>query len=257
MRAISSGLPLGFDGKLRQHLRPHSHEGVRPRSAFAGLLARYVHHARTAGGVEVREFAHFSNTWIMSPAVHDSRLASATRKPLARQKDTISFDPLQGTGVTSPHSILAGRKRVSPGRCLKSWVSLASRHGTRRGAASADQIDGSLREEFEGDHGGNRIAGQSEEKLAARLAEHQRRTGLDGDAVEIELGAEIAQDIFHQVVLARRDSAGNEQEVGGQPAFDEFARFLRLVASDRKQDRAGAGADSPGPPANRVLELRI
>src|ERR1041385_1816872 len=119
------GVSLGILWKLHQHFRLHSEEPVRPGSPLAGLLAGYIHHARTACSIEVREFTHFKSTWIISPAAHDSRFASAMRNPLARQNDTISFEPLHGTGVTSPHSILAGRNRISPGRCLKSWVSLA------------------------------------------------------------------------------------------------------------------------------------
>ena len=52
-RAISSGLPLGLLGKLRDHRRLHFHEGMRARRALGGRLGGNVHHARRAGVIVV------------------------------------------------------------------------------------------------------------------------------------------------------------------------------------------------------------
>ena len=57
------------------------------------------------------------------------------------------------------------------------------------------------------------LPGQAEEKLAARPAEHQRLPRLDQHAVEKELRAEIRQHLLHHVVFARRNAAGEQQQI--------------------------------------------
>src|SRR5437764_1661073 len=83
-----------------------------------------VHHPHAARGIVVRELFHLESTRISSPFGYSPRSGSATRKALARVRAGMSPEPCHPTGVTSAPSALtrAGRKRVSPARCLKSRV---------------------------------------------------------------------------------------------------------------------------------------
>ena len=69
-----------------------------------------------------------------------------------------------------------------------------------------EEFERRSREEFEGDHGGRGVAGEPEHKFPLCAAEHERLSGLNQHAVEIEFGAEIRKHAFHDVVFAGRDA---------------------------------------------------
>ena len=93
----------------------------------------------------------------------------------------------------------------------------------------AQQFERGPREHFEGHHGGGRVARQPEEELAARPPEYQRLAGLNQHAVEKEFRAEARQHALDDVVLARRDAAGKQQQVGVQgPIRSILACAIRL-----------------------------
>src|ERR1022692_2706815 len=48
---------------------------------------------------------------------------------------------------------------------------------------------------------------------SGQISEDQRLAGLDADAGEVEAGADAGKGRLHQVEFARRDAAGNQQQV--------------------------------------------
>ena len=67
------------------------------------------------------------------------------------------------------------------------------------------------------------LPGQAEEELAARTAEDQRLAGLNQDAIEKEFGPQSGEDALDDIVLARRDTAGKQQQIRLQTALDQLA----------------------------------
>ncbi len=98
------------------------------------------------------------------------------------------------------------------------------------------------------DLGGDGIARQPEEVgpaargaggLGGRItslfweaAEHHGLAGLDQGAGEKEHGAELFQHRLHQVVLARRDSTGEQHQVSAAGLGDACAQIAHRIASD-------------------------
>jgi hypothetical protein len=84
-------------------------------------------------------------------------------------------------------------------------VGFEKRQRTRAGAA--EHIDCGRDEELEGDHGGDGIAREAEDKGVAAAAEYGGLPWADGDGVEIEFGAEGFEYSFDEVVFAHGDPA--------------------------------------------------
>ncbi len=64
------------------------------------------------------------------------------------------------------------------------------------------------------------------------------------------------QRLFHYVVLARGDAAGEQQQVGAEALFDDFARVLDSVAR-HGSTRGMPPARATCAASERALELRI
>jgi len=79
---------------------------------------------------------------------------------------------------------------------------------------------------------------------------------LDEDAVEEELGAEGGEGALDEIVLAGGDASGEEQQVGGEGAFDGGAGLGFAVRRHGEDDGASAGASDLAASA-QALELRI
>lgn len=107
--------------------------------------------------------------------------------------------------------------------------------------ASGEAVESGTGEDFETDHGGSRVAGEAEEESVAGAAEDERLTGLNGDAVEEELCAELLECKFDDIVLAGGDAAGEEKEIGFEALFDERAGFVETVWGGGKDNGDAAG----------------
>ena len=200
--------------------------------------------------------------WIRSPRLRIRRdPPSATRNALARVRAGTSLDPCQGTGVTSVPSALrcAGRKRVSPMRWRNSRVSLengmcsviSSWPPSSSSAARAKISKVTMVEDG--------FPGSPKKNLPARPAEHQRLSRLNQYAVKIELRSEPGQHTLDDIVLAGRDAARDQQQIGAETALDELAGVLQLVTSHGQNFRRPAcPADLCGQRMHiRVTDLKI
>ena len=116
MRAISSGLPLGFLGQAAQHCRPHAHKSVRARRAPGFRLGGNVHHARAARGIEMREFFHFSSTRISSPPPFGAIRIGHQKGVGARQRGHVARAvPVHGRHFRAVGTEVRGQKARQPG----------------------------------------------------------------------------------------------------------------------------------------------
>ena len=196
MRAISSGLPLGFSGSFA------STSGCIRTKAWARAVrlvagfGRNIHHARAAGGIVVRELFHFSSTRISSPAFHSARSGSATRNALARVERRHIARAAPGHGsqlrLCAGPSDDGGQEARQPG-----FVAEIAREARQEqwqlgtSSAPASSSSAARANNLESHHGGCGIAGQTEEESVPRAAEDQRLAGLDEHAIEEELRAEF------------------------------------------------------------------
>ena len=115
---------------------------------------------------------------------------------------------------------------------------LLERQGRSR--PPAQQVDRDGRKHFKRDHCRERIAGQAEDRRAAHAGEYQRLAGLHADPGEEDLGTEVREHLFHQVVLAHRDAARQKQQVATQSVFDPTAGLVEPVPRDWQDPRPTA-----------------
>ena len=149
----------------------------------------------------------------------------------------MSPEPLHATGATSAPS--GAQPRGQEARDPNSWdAELASQtreeHVKRNLFLAGEQLQGGARKNFERHHGGRRVPRQAEEGSLARAAEDQRLAGLDEHAVEKELGAQAGEHWLDDVVFARGDAAGEQQQVGGEAPLDDFGVWTGLLRVTRK-----------------------
>jgi hypothetical protein len=150
-----------------------------------------------------------------------------------------------GDGVAV--GVKAGREKAGEAGAMGEGVfegGAAEREGGV--GAAGEAVEGSAGEDFEADHGGGGIAGESEEKGIAGAAEDEGLTGLNGDAVEEEPGAELLKCEFDDIVLAGGDASGEEEEVGFEALFDESEGFVETVWSGGEDDGDAAGEGDLG-----------
>ena len=105
---------------------------------------------------------------------------------------------------------------------------------------------GRSHEQLEGHHGGDRIAGQTEERPAVQRSERDGLAGPHGDAPQVQLGAQLFQRGAHEVQVAHRDARRRHEHVrvldGPQPALD----VVEIVGGDAEIDRLAADLDGLG-----------
>src|ERR1044071_9595499 len=86
-------IPFRILRQLLEHAWLNANESVRHGGAPCFGFGGYVHHARAALVIVMREFFHLRSTRISSPAAHASRPGSVTRNALARASAATSPDP--------------------------------------------------------------------------------------------------------------------------------------------------------------------
>src|SRR5208337_5186711 len=128
----------------------------------------------------------------------------------------------------------SAQKHRPPERC-------AAKHCNRR-----------ARKYSEGDKRRNRIPRQAEEKLTSGAPEYRGFPRPQRHALEIELGAELRQHLLHQVVLARRHTAAQEQQVLFEPRLDQLSQPPNLIRCDAKLVRDTAGGSYLASQRDRV-----
>src|SRR4051794_26513703 len=115
----------------------------------------------------------------------------------------------------------------------------------RRLGTAREKVDGRAREELKCDHRRKRISRKSEEELSGNRPEYQRLARLNSHPVEEKLGTELSQSGLHQIVLARGDASGKQQQVARlQRLFDNKQRPVEIVWSNRRDDRLPARTDN-------------
>ena len=77
--------------------------------------------------------------------------------------------------------------------------------------------------------------------FASDASEHDRFAGLNSSAREKEFGPKVHQHVFDEVVLAHRNAAGQQKQIGAQAVFDQFPQPLWFIGGDREQDGLRAG----------------
>ena len=191
-------------------------------------LGRDVHHARRSRLIEMRQFTHFGSTRISSPRVYCGRSGSATRYAFARVSAGMSPDPCHSTGVISAPSPLrwAGRKRVRPARWRKS-ASSARRASERRIALPPSSSSGRARENFERHHGRGGLPGRPKKNFPRASP---KTSGCPAESAPDRSGTprpKIRHHLFHDVVLSRRNSTREQQQISLRPCR-YFARVSRV-----------------------------
>src|ERR1022692_3491828 len=230
MRAISSGLPLGFSGRLR------STAGRMRTKAWARAVRRVSGLADTSTMRGLPAASKCESFFIRSSSLeqhadpvaglpvgaigvhHHERVGARQRGHIARAA------PGDGGHRGAVRAETRGQEAGQPHPVMEFLREPGKRHVQRDVLLPAQQFQRRAGEDLEGYHGGRRIAGEAEEELAARFAEYQRLAGLNQDAVEEELRAQILQHGLDDVVLTRRDAAGEQQQIGGQAAPQQFQR---------------------------------
>ena len=124
--------------------------------------------------------------------------------------------------------------RLQPG--LREQWRLLTRAGQR--------IEHRPDEKLKRHHGRNRIAGQTEERSclvrASQLSENQRLARLNQHAGEEELCSQLRQRLLHQIVLAHRHAAAQQQQVGLRPFANEHFQLGGIVARHRQDQRVSS-----------------
>src|SRR4029078_5845664 len=112
---------------------------------------------------------------------------------------------------------------------------------------------------FERDHGRDGIAWQSKGQLALDFPEGEGLSRLDGQFPEIHFGTEIAEHRLGEIVIAHRDAAREDQDIGGQAVRDLFLERRGCILCDAEQEgNAARILDRGGKPvAVRVDDLLL
>ena len=87
-------------------------------------------------------------------------------------------------------------------------------------------------EQFEGHHGGDGIARQTEKIAPLYASEDDWPARLNLCSREEELGAQFGEHLLHQVVLAHGNAAGEQQKIMLQTLLNQAAQSLDLIGSN-------------------------
>ena len=175
--------------------------------------------------------------------------AASSTKPSVPASATKSPDVFVGRGVAS--SVAASRRRQRHRREQRQRRRRFDRGREldelgRRGREPACLRAAPERDNASRRRASNRIAGQREDRLAARAdAEPHRPAGPLRDLVEHELGTELREHGRHEVELAHRHAAAQDQHVElGVEAIDRDRERVGVVAQPRARHLSQAGVAS-------------
>ena len=93
-----------------------------------------------------------------------------------------------------------------------------------------------LDEELAADESGHRVSGQAEDERVPPHTERDRLARLDRHPPEDLLDTELTLDRPDEIVLADRDAARGDENVGREPSLERFPQW-RLVVGDRRLDQ--------------------
>ena len=113
-------------------------------------------------------------------------------------------------------------------------------HGTRH--CPAERIDGGQHEQFERYHRGNGISRQAENELVAARREYGWAPGTNRNSCEMELRAQIGENLLDQIVLAHGHAAGEDEDILFEPALDGRPQCVFVVRHISKLDSGCAPA---------------
>jgi len=104
---------------------------------------------------------------------------------------------------------------------------------------TGEDVDCGADEEFEGDHGGDGVAGEAEDGLALAESKDYGLAGTDGYGVKDGFGLEFFEDGFDQVVFSCGDAAGEDERVGLESSGNFLAEIIVNVFGVAEKNRFG------------------
>ncbi len=113
--------------------------------------------------------------------------------------------------------------------------------------------DGRAHEQLEGDHRAHRIPREPDPRLAAEQAEPNRGAGAHGDAPQLDLAAQLGQDLAHEVVLPHADPGGGDEQIRAPRGGGEALAQAFLCIAGQAQIHGNRGV----PPDQRVQRVGI
>ena len=235
--------------------RAEEHATRGDRRTRRDVLAGDVDHPGGAGVVDVGEAiwcghqnsSSSSRTCTISPAWIAVTSAGTSISALAAARSPMRCEPWPPTGETkAPPRSVSWSARTSWTR--PSGEEIAVGEAGARGGAGVGQLahhpaDRGQHEHLEGDVGGDRVAGQGEDRgvVLADGAEALRLAGLHADAAEPH-GALVGQRLLDHVEVALAHAATGHDDVGADElVVERLGEGVRLVGDDADAvgDRAG------------------
>ena len=268
IRATSNGSPLGFCGSARKHLAAHGNKCIGFRLPQCGTLARHVDHRGASGwrrsatvslgllldfAMRLRQQHRYGLSRLELLAIgryHNVAVRFRDRHQVARSLPAHPFDfrlrvrTAQSAGKKSRQSGPGGERFLQARLHKRQRLDVAPPSASSTGRTNNWNVT-MVDTGFPGSPKNGVVLPSQRD-----LSEDHRLARLNRHAGEEEFCAQRRQHLFHQVVLAHRDAAGQQQQIASRALAQQKRQVVWLVDAPPAASWLRRRPRKLAPPAN-------
>ena len=130
---------------------------------------------------------------------------------------------------------------------VERFAETSFQEGQRFGVGSGQKLEGERREQFKRDHCRDGISGEAEDWFVLAGAEYDGFAGSNGDGVKMNFGIKSTENVFHEIVLPCRNSAGEDEDIVLEALPDFFSKVgFGVFGADENDGFAAMKGDLRG-----------